>query len=103
VFVDDKTVREAWKDLYDKYCVQNPDETQLRKIQNAQYKLLETISESLGYKDKVTWETIQNPYVPNGMIKQWQEQAASQQAYNTLLNTMANIVPKEQKNTEGQK
>lgn len=37
------------------------------KIQNAQYKLLETISESLGYKDKVT------------------------------------IVPKEQKNTEGQK
>ena len=47
--------------------VQNPDETQLRKIQNAQYKLLEAISESLGYKDKVT------------------------------------IVPKEQKNTEGQK
>ena len=37
------------------------------------------------------------------MIKQWQEQAKSQQAYNTLLNTMANIVPKEQKNTEEQK
>ena len=37
------------------------------------------------------------------MIKQWQEQAASQQAYNTLLNSMANIIPKEQKNTEGQK
>lgn len=34
--------------------------------------------------------------------KQWQEQSASQQAYNTLLNAMANIVPKEQKNTEGQ-
>ena len=69
----------------------------------AVYKLLETISKSLGYKDKVTWETIQNPYVPAGMIKQWQEQAKSQQAYNTLLNTMANIVPKEQKNTEEQK
>ena len=103
VFADDKIVREAWKDLYDKYCVQNPDAAQLKKIQNAQYKLLETISKSLGYKDKVTWETIQNPYVPDGMIKQWQEQAKSQQAYNTLLNTMANIVPKEQKNTEGQK
>ena len=98
-----KTVRDAWKDLYDKYCVQNPDAAQLKKIQNAQYKLLETISKSLGYKDKVTWETIQNPYVPAGMIKQWQEQAKSQQAYNTLLNTMANIVPKEQKNTEEQK
>lgn len=59
------------------------------------------MAKSLGYKDKVTWETIQNPYVPNGMIKQWQEQSASQQTYNTLLNTMANIVPKEQKNTEG--
>lgn len=103
VFADDKTVRDAWKDLYDKYCVQNPDAAQLKKIQNAQYKLLETISKSPGYKDKVTWETIQNPYVPDGMIKQWQEQAKSQQAYNTLLNTMANIVPKEQKNTEGQK
>ena len=103
VFADDKTFRDAWKDLYDKYCVQNPDAAQLKKIQNAQYKLLETISKSLGYKDKVTWETIQNPYVPDGMIKQWQEQAKSQQAYNTLLNTMANIVPKEQKNTEGQK
>ena len=103
VFSDDKEVRNAWKDLYDKYCVQNPDETQLKKIQNAQYKLLETIAESLGYKDKITWETIQNPYVPDGMIKQWQEQAKSQQAYNTLLNSMLSIMPKERKNVEGQK
>lgn len=103
VFSDDKKVRNAWKDLYDKYCVQNPDETQLKKIQNAQYKLLETIAESLGYKDKITWETIQNPYVPDGMIKQWQEQAKSQQAYNTLLNSMLSIMPKERKNMEGQK
>ena len=103
VFSDDKEVRNAWKDLYDKYCVKDPDEVQLKKIQNAQYKLLETIAKSLGYKDKVTWETIQNPYIPDGMIKQWQEQAKSQQAYNTLLNTMANIVPKKQKNTEEQK
>lgn len=103
VFSDDKKVRNAWKDLYDKYCVQNPDETQLKKIQNAQYKLLETIAESLGYKDKITWETIQNPYVPDEMIKQWQEQAKSQQAYNTLLNSMLSIMPKERKNVEGQK
>ena len=103
VFADDKIVRDAWKDLYDKYCVQNPNETQLKKIQNAQYKLLETMAKSLGYKDKVTWETIQNPYVPDGMIRQWQEQAKSQQAYNTLLNTMANIVPNEHENTGEQK
>lgn len=103
VFADDKNVRSAWKDLYDKYCVQNPDEAQLKKIQTAQYKLLEAMAESLGYKNKVTWETIQNPYVPQGMINQWQAQAASQQAYNSLLSSMANIMPKEQKKTEVQK
>ncbi|MCI7123092.1 DUF6680 family protein [Mogibacterium sp.] len=41
VFSDDKKVRNAWKDLYDKYYVKDPDEVQLKKIQNAQYKLLE--------------------------------------------------------------
>lgn len=43
VFADDNEVRNAWKDLYDKYCVQNPDESQLKKIETAQYRLLETI------------------------------------------------------------
>lgn len=104
VFSNNKKVRNAWKELHDRYCVQDPDETQLKKIQNAQYKLLEVMAASLGYKDKITWETIQNPYIPDGMVKQWQEQAASQQAYNTLLNTMAtNIVPREQENAEEQK
>lgn len=97
VFLDDENVRNAWKDLYDKYCVQNPDETQLKKIQNAQYKLLDTMANSLGYKDKVTWETIQNPYIPEGMRRQQQEQAASQQAYNNLLFNMQHMIPKNNK------
>lgn len=97
VFSDDENVRNAWKDLYDKYCVQNPDETQLKKIQNAQYKLLDTMASSLGYKDKVTWETIQNPYIPEGMIRQQQEQAASQQAYNNILLNMQHMIPKNNK------
>ena len=97
VFSDDENVRNAWKDLYDKYCVQNPDETQLKKIQNAQYKLLDTMANSLGYKDKVTWETIQNPYIPEGMRRQQQEQAASQQSYNNLLFNMQHMIPKNNK------
>ena len=97
VFSDDENVRNAWKDLYDKYYVQNPDETQLKKIQNAQYKLLDTMANSLGYKDKVTWETIQNPYIPEGMRRQQQEQAASQQAYNNLLFNMQHMIPKNNK------
>lgn len=100
VFSDDQKVRNAWKDLYEKYCVQNPDETQLKKIQNAQYKLLDTMASSLGYKDIVTWETIQNPYIPEGMRRQQQEQAASQQAYNNILLNMQHMIPKNNKAEE---
>lgn len=93
VFADDKKVRDAWKDLYDKYCVENPDETQIKKIQNAQYKLLETMANSLGYKDKVTWETIQNPYIPKGMSQQINERNQSQQDENTgnLLSYLSDL------------
>lgn len=102
VFADDKKVCNAWKDLYDKYCVQNPDETQSKKIKNAQYKLLETMAISLGYKDKITWETIQNPYIPLWMENQRQEQTKTQQAYNNLLYNISNIIPQNQ-NTDEQK
>lgn len=74
VFADDSTVRTRWKEYYDRLCVENPSETELKKIKTAQDKLLEAIAVSLGYKDKVTWETIQNPYVPKGMIEAEQMQ-----------------------------
>ena len=102
VFADDREVRNAWKDLYDKYCVQNPDESQLKKIETAQYKLLESMAVSLGYKDKVTWETIQNPYIPQGMLRQIEAQNQSQQAYNNLLLNMQQMLP-QSKNPEEKK
>ena len=102
VFADDREVRNAWKDLYDKYCVQNPDESQLKKIETAQYKLLESMAVSLGYKDKVTWETIQNPYIPKGMLRQIEAQNQSQQAYNKLLLNMQQMIP-QNKNPEEKK
>lgn len=102
VFADDREVRNAWKDLYDKYCVQNPDESQLQKIETAQYKLLESMAVSLGYKDKVTWETIQNPYIPQGMLRQIETQNQSQQAYNKLLLNMQQMIP-QNKNPEEKK
>lgn len=103
VFADDKTVRDAWKDLYDKYCVQDLDGTQFKKIQNAQYKLLETMAKSLGYKDKVTWETIQNPYIPKGMLQQIETQNRSQQAYNNLVQNMQQIISPKNDNQEESK
>ncbi len=67
VFAEDKKVRSAWKELHDKYAVEKPSNTDLQKISMARDKLIEAIAISLGYKDKVTWETIQNPYIPVGM------------------------------------
>lgn len=92
VFADDEKVRTAWKDLHEKLCVVNPDEQQLKKIEQAQYKLLETIAVSLGYKDKITWETIQNPYRPDGMAVQMEAQRNMQQAYFTALDGFNRMV-----------
>lgn len=88
VFADDKNVRAAWKDLNDKYHVTDPDAQHLKKIEHAQYKLLEEIAISLGYKDKITWETIQNPYLPDGMAKQIEMQKNYQQVHFSTLNTL---------------
>ncbi len=74
VFADEDTVRARWKEYYDKLYIENPSEAELKKIKTAQDKLLEAMAVSLGYKDKVTWETIQNPYVPRGMIEAEQMQ-----------------------------
>lgn len=88
VFSDDNNVRAAWKDLNDKYHVYNPDQQHLKKIENAQYKLLEAIANSLGYKDKITWETIQNPYIPDGLVKQFKQQNMIQQGYLNALDSV---------------
>ena len=98
----DKAVRAAWKELYEAYSSTEQSDLMANKRKNLMYKLLEEIAKNIGYKKEITWETIQNPYIPQGMVDKWQEQAASQQAYNTLLNSMANIIPKERKNTEEQ-
>ena len=74
VFSDSPAVREKWKDYYDLLCIQNPDIMQKQKINIAKDKLLESMANSLGYKDVVTWENIQNPYMPKGMLSALQQQ-----------------------------
>lgn len=98
VYSDDKKVRAAWKDLNDKYRVTNPDQQHLKKIENAQYKLLEAMANSLGYKDKITWETIQNPYIPVGMAQQIEAQKNMQQAYYSAINGVNNFVQNQKQN-----
>ena len=67
-FSDDSKVRTRWKEYYNQLCIQTPNDMQRKQVQEAQDKLLEAMARSLGYKEQVTWETIQNPYIPRGML-----------------------------------
>lgn len=88
VFADDKNVRSCWKAYYDKLCIQEPDEMERKQIEAAKDKLLESIAISLGYKNKITWETIQNPYLPRGA----QEAITQQQNIQNGLEAIAGIM-----------
>lgn len=83
VFGDDKNVLNQWKIYYDRLCVENPNETELAKIKSEGDKLLEVIAKSLGYK--ITWETIQKPYIPKGLTDNLTQQ---QQYMNNQLSVM---------------
>jgi hypothetical protein len=116
VFVDDENVRKRWKEYYDKLCVENPNETELNKIRIAQYQLIEAIAKSLGYKNKITWETIQNPYMPTGMaesLRRQQEVLDGQLAWASIardykeqikpeaMKTISNLVARNEEPTDG--
>ena len=62
-------------------------------VMKAQYKLLESMAIALGYKDKITWETIQNPYIPDGLVIQLEAQKTSQQKYMDVLDKVSSIMP----------
>lgn len=68
VFADDSNVRKCWKEYYNNLCIENPSASEETNIQISQVKLLEAMAKSLGYKDTITWETIQKPYRPKGMV-----------------------------------
>lgn len=89
VFYKDKEVREAWKEFHDKCYIENPTETDYKKMKDARDKLLEKMAHSLGYK-KITWETIQNPYIPNGMIEHQKNQSKREEEIEKLLKFIVN-------------
>ena len=81
----DKEVRESWKKYYEFLCIQNPDEMQIKHRNDALYRLLESMAKVLGYKQVLTWEEIQNPYIPVGMVNAINNS-------NIIQSGMANIV-----------
>ena len=92
VFADDKAVRKQWKICFDKMCVENPTDTDLSKIKLEREKLLEAMAKSLGYKDIITWESIQNPYIPKGMIDLMAQQQAYQNNQTIIMEQMKKML-----------
>ena len=77
IFEDESIVLDKWRQYYQKLCVQSPTEEQLQEINEAKFQLLTAMANCLGYKDKITSETIQNTYLPNWVV----ERSAKQQRY----------------------
>ena len=92
VFADDKAVRKQWKICFDKMCVENPTDTDLSKIKLEREKLLEAMAKSLGYKDIITWESIQNPYIPKGMTDLIAQQQAYQNNQSIIIEQMKKML-----------
>ncbi len=93
VFSDDQEVRKQWKVCFDKMFVENPTDTELAKMKLEREKLLETMAKSLGYKNVITWESIQNPYIPKGMIDLMEQQQAYQNNQSFIMEQMKSIMP----------
>ena len=92
VFADDMSVRNCWKEYYEKLSIQKPDEVQQKQTKTAHEKLLESMAVSLGYKDKITWETIQNPYLPQEMVDSMKQQKAIQGGQELLADFMPSVL-----------
>ena len=102
VFADDKAVRKQWKICFDKMCVENPTDTDLSKIKLEREKLLEAMAKSLGYKDIITWESIQNPYIPKGMTDLMVQQQAYQNNQSIIMEQMKKMLQTNGKEKENE-
>lgn len=76
----------------DKLYVENPTDTELSKIKIEHEKLLETMANALGYKDIITWESIQKPYIPKGMTESILQQQMDQKNQSVVMEEMKNMI-----------
>ena len=92
VFSDSKNVRTAWKEYRASLPMTNVATLDVNDTKTKHHKLLEAISDDLGYKGKITWETIQNPFVPPEISNMWEEQLKSRKDYAQLQEGLANVI-----------
>lgn len=83
IFVNSSDVRKAYKALYNEY-LNKGESFDPEKINRARTKLIETIVNDLGYKDKITWNEIQEPYVPTWLVDKIDKS-------NTIMDAQTNM------------
>lgn len=55
----------------------------------------------MGYKDKITWETIQNPYIPQGMLEAMNKTQEFQTSQQNLMDVFQQMMtPAGEENVE---
>ena len=81
IFADSPKVKTAYKALYEAYNQPNYD---ISKSQMMLTKLIEAIVVDVGYKEKITWDTIQQPYYPIWLDNQIQADSTIQK-YNLAI------------------
>lgn len=87
IFSDSKKVRLAYKNLHNSY---NQKDFDYSKTQTQLTKLIEAIVEDVGYKEKITWDEIQQPYYPIWLDKEIQANSAIQEYNLAIANTLVN-------------
>ena len=69
VFADNDEVIHLWRQYYEKLCTRPTTDAEYKLLNDARDNMLLGMAKSLGYEGKVTWQTIQNPYKPEGMTQ----------------------------------
>lgn len=99
IYADSNAVCEQWHKLYDKY---RPEITRQEQYKE-ECKLLELMANDLGYKDRITWETIQSPYYPIGLNQQIErntEILKGQEAWAKAVGPIAQLLTAQPQNKQ---
>lgn len=85
-FNDNKEVIMQWRKYYEKLCIENHTNMEAKAIQDEKNKLLEIMAYSLGYKDNIKWDIIENPYMPKGILDEMERNQKIQSSQQELMN-----------------
>ena len=96
IFYNDEEVIRSYS-AYTKSLNIKPEDAQQKQkeIEDNKTKMLIAMSKALGYK-KIDWETIQNPYIPKGLLQAMSEQQSIMQGQIALARMLNGVANQEQ-------